>query len=205
MENNELRYSWEKIDSAMKQKTIGEFEEIIRTKAKFFLGDEYYRLAISSAIGLGFILFVALVTAFRWDDVYFRINNVLLVLFIIYYQVRKAQKLYQLNRKQADLSVKEWLKYRIDVLSKWQFDNSVYFTLPAGFTFAFLFITIYLESKPLIDVIHSEKILLRLFLGFLSGLSAAMVSVKLMRKKQLANLNHLKDLYKQFNDSASSK
>jgi hypothetical protein len=197
MENNELFGAWKNINSGIDVKTKVELNDILKEKVDEIINRDKYILIFSFSIGIGFILFLAAATALRWNDVYYRANNILLCLFVLYFQFRKVQKYFQLNLTNPDLSVKEWMKYRIDILSKWIYDQSVYFMLPFGFVFALMSVNVFIAAKPLVEVIQTESSIVSLFFGFIVGLSVAFMSVNKIRKMQLGNLKSLKDMYNQ--------
>jgi hypothetical protein len=201
MENNELQNIWKNINSGINNtKNKKELDDILRAKVKAIFNEDQYFIAFSFAIGIGFMLFLAAVTILRRDDIYLVINNVLLALLVIYFQIMKIRKFYQLNNYQPNLSVKEWLKHRIDILSKYLYDNTVYFILPVGFILALFSVDVFMASKPFIEVIRDEKLIVGMFAGFVIGLNIAFISVKRIRKRQLGNLKDLENLYEQISD-----
>lgn len=200
MENNEFQHTWGNISSGIKQKKKEELDEILRVKVREIMYSDQAIFAFSIVVGFGFMLFLGAISFFRRNDLYFVINNILLALFIIYFQIRKIRMIIRLNQTKAELSVKDWLKYRIDILSHWLFDASVYFIMPIGFVLGLLSFNVFMASRPYLEIIQDEKFIFHLFGGFIIGLGAALFSMRMIRIKQISNLNRLKDLYMQIND-----
>jgi hypothetical protein len=197
MENNEFHNAWKNIDSGIKASSRDEFERILRSKKREMINDDYYTLAFSSALGVGFLLFLTLITIPRVEDVYFIINNILLAVFILYFQSRKILKYRQLNQDNKVLPVREWVKLRIEILDRWVNDKSAYIALPFGFILGYLSVTVYMSSQRYVEVLSEAGSVAGLIAGFITGLSAAFLSVRAIRKKQMRNLEKLEELLEQ--------
>jgi hypothetical protein len=133
----------------------------------------------------------------RWDDIFYRINNIILSLYTLLALISSIWSIYNLKNNRSNLPLKEWLKYKIEILSKWIFNKTVYYLLPLILVLTILSIHVYYEYKPLIEVIKNEDSIYGLSFGLIIGLIVSFVVAMKIRQNQRNNLEYLKSLYKQ--------
>jgi hypothetical protein len=205
MEDRDLQDIWKKIDSGLEYKSKDDLNQLLNSKAKKTINNYSYHFIFSALTSLGFIVFLIITMINRWDDLFYRINNMILGFYTILALISSIWSIYNLKNNRTNLPLKEWLKFKIEILSKWIFNKTVYYILPVIFVLTILSIHVYYEHKPFIEVIKSEDSIYGLPFGFVIGLIVSFVVVIKIRQKQRNNLEFLKSLYKQICNSIDNQ
>lgn len=204
MENKDLQDIWKKIDSELEYKSTNELNQMLNSKAKKAINYYSYHFIFSTLTSLGFIIFLIITMINRWDDLFYRINNMIVGFYILLTMISSIWSIYNLKNNRSNLPLKEWIKYKIDILSKWMFNNTVYYLLPFICVLTILSINVYYKHKPFIEVIKNEESIYGLSFGMVIGLIVSIVVVIKIRRKQRRNLEYLESLYKRICDSKIS-
>jgi hypothetical protein len=201
MEDKDLQNIWKKIDSSIENKSKEDLNQLLNSKAKKKINKYIYHFILSALISFGFITFLIITMVNRWDDLLYKINNLILGLYTLLALVSSIWSIYNLKNNRSNLPLKEWLKYKIEILSKWIFNKTVFYLLPFIFVLTILSIHVYYEYKPFTEVIKNEDSIYGLSFGLIIGLTVSFVGVIKIRQNQRSNLEYLKSLYKQICNS----
>ena len=201
MEDKDLQNIWKKIDSSIENKSKDDLNQLLNSKVKKTINNYSYHFVISALISFGFISFLIITMINRWDDIFYRINNIILSLYTLLALISSIWSIYNLKNNRSSLPLKEWLKYKIEILSKWIFNKTVYYLLPLILVLTILSIHVYYEYKPFTEVIKNEDSIYGLSFGLIVGLIVSFVVVIKIRQNQHNNLEYLKSLYKQICNS----
>lgn len=197
MENNDLHSMWKNIDSGINNKSKSEIDKILNTKVKATINELLLIIFSSSVITILFIGFLVIAAIHCSNDLLYIINNSLMGILALAALLQKILSFRALNSNKANLPLKEWLKYRIDLLSGTIYSNTAYYILPLGIILSMLSIRVFFSSKTYIEMISSADSIVGLIFGSIIGLGAAFIGVRKIKKKQSWNLDYLKELYNQ--------
>jgi len=126
------------------------------------------------------------------------INNVTLGIISIISLISGLLSWHDMKYKSFNLSLKDWLKERINILSKWltgKYSKLHLILIPLLHVLSVLSIHVYYENKSFIEVLKTEDSVIGLLFGAPIGLFVSYFAVKKIRKYQLHNLEFLKDMY----------
>lgn len=194
MEDKDLQDIWKKLDSKLEYKSKDDLNQLLNSKAKKTINKYIFHFVFSAVTSLGFITFLIITMVNRWDDLFYRINNLILGCYTLLAFISSIWSIYNLKNNRTNLPLKEWLKYKIEILSKWIFDKAVYYVLPFIFVLTMLSIHVYYEYKPFIEIIKNEDSFYGLSFGLIIGLIVSIFVVIKIRRKQRNNLEYLKNL-----------
>jgi hypothetical protein len=142
------------------------------------------------------ILFSALAYAMldRWDDVFYRFNNVFLCGYTGYKFYNSIMAYYRIRYIGPSLPLKDWLKRWVNYKQKFGKTRSLLSMLfiPVFIASLFLSVYLYISEDSMQEVLDHPAFAF----GFLSALiTARMFAILIRRKKQMKQLQYLQDLY----------
>lgn len=203
METDKLHTIWKKIDSEIHLKPISELNKSLAAKTRKTMNNFLFFLGVDIIVCTGVIIFLTITALNRLDDIIYLANNSALCLITLTSLIVSVWSYYKLQNNKLNLSLKDWLGERIELLSQWLLGKSskIYiFLLPVLLVMMNLSIHVYYEYKPFIEVLKDRESLPGLTVGFLVGLIVSIYAVKKIRRHQLLNLKFLKELYDQLSD-----
>lgn len=198
MENNELQKIWKTIDTEINQKTIDELNLLLTSKTKQTINKFLIILSISILISVGLLIFLAITSLNRLNDLIYLINNVTLGIVAIISLVSGLWSWFKIQNNKYNQPLKNWLESRINLLSKWltgKFSKLYLFLIPVLYVLTVLSIHVYFENKSFIEVLNTEESIIGLLVGAPIGLFVSYFGAGKIRKYQLNNLEFLKDLH----------
>jgi hypothetical protein len=198
MENNELQKIWKTIDTEINQKTIDELNLLLTSKTKQTITKFLIIMSISILICIGLLIFLAITSLNRQNDLIYLINNVTLGIVTIISLISGLLSWYKIQNNKYNQPLKSWLESRINLLSKWltgKFSKLYLFVIPLLYILTVLSIHVYFENKSFIDVLNTEESIIGLIVGTPIGLFVSYFGAKKIRKYQLNNLEFLKNLH----------
>ncbi|MDP3437717.1 MAG: hypothetical protein Q8S04_10775 [Bacteroidales bacterium] len=207
MENNELQKIWKNIDSEIDLKTTGQLNQLLDNKIRKTINKFFFILSIDIIVSFGLIVFLIVTALNRQDDIFYLINNSILILITFSALIISLFSLNKLNRNQCNLSLKDWLEQRINLLSKWllgKYSKLYIVILPILLVMINISIHVYYEYKPFVEVMKSEESIMGLIVGFLVGLFVSYYAINKIRKYQIKNLEFLKELHTQLTFNSES-
>jgi len=200
MENNEFITAWRKIDGNIPPNSKEDLKRMLLSKTKKTISKYLYFIGVSGLVSAGVIVFLLITMMNRWDDLFYRSINILLILYTIYSLYSSIVAFIGLKNNKANLPLRDWLKQRISMLSVGLNSKIVFYILPFISMLIILSIHVYFEYKPFVDVIQTEESLTGLVIGFVIGLTVAYISLKQIRNQQRNNLDLLKEIYANLNE-----
>ena len=198
MENNELQKIWKTIDTEINQKSMDELNLLLASKAKQAINKFLIIMSTSILICLGLLIFLAITSLNRQNDLIYLVNNATLGIVIIISLISGLLSWYKLHNNKYNQPLKNWLEERINLLSKWlkgKFSKLYIFLIPFLYVLIVLSIHVYFENKPFIKVLTTEESIIGLIVAAPIGLFVSYFGVRKIRKYQLNNLEFLKDLH----------
>ena len=201
MENNELQRIWKSIDSTINVKSKEELNTMLEKKTRKTMNKFYYFIGIAIVISVGFITFLIITMINRWEDIYYRINNLAICTFTTIALISEIWSLYALRNNKANLPIKEWLEYRIKLLTKDLSRKLDYYILPFIAVPCILSVSVYYNHNSFLDLFQDEESIYGLIFGLLGCLIVSYITVRKIRKYHLKNLDHLKELHKMLSNS----
>lgn len=198
MENNELQKIWKTIDTEINQKTIDELNLLLTSKTKQTINKFLFIMSISILICIGLLIFLAITSLNRQNDLIYLINNITLGIVTIISLISGLLSWYKIQNNKYNQPLKNWLESRINLLSKWltgRFSKLYLFLIPLLYVLTVLSIHVYFENKSFIDVLNTEESIIGLIVGAPIGLFVSYFGARKIRKYQLNNLEFLKDLH----------
>ncbi|PKP07292.1 MAG: hypothetical protein CVU10_07045 [Bacteroidetes bacterium HGW-Bacteroidetes-5] len=207
MENNELQKIWKNIDSEIDLKTTGQLNQLLDNKIRKTINKFFFILSIDIIVSFGLIVFLIVTALNRQDDIFYLINNSILILITFSALIISLFSLNKLNRNQCNLSLKDWLEQRINLLSKWllgKYSKLYIVIIPILLVMINISIHVYYEYKPFVEVMKSEESIIGLIVGFLVGLFVSYYAINKIRKYQIKNLEFLRELHTQLTFNSES-
>ncbi len=198
MENIELQQIWRSFDKEINQKSKAELNLLLTSKAKQTINKFLIVSFISILSSVGFITFLIIASLNRQNDIIYLINNVSVGLISIIGLSSALLSWYKLQNNKLNLSVKNCLELRINLLSKWltgKYSRLYIILIPLMYVLTVLSIHVYFEYKLFLEVLRTEESVIGLIIGTPIGLFVSYYTVSKIRKYQLYNLEFLKDLY----------
>lgn len=201
MEKDELQNVWKNIDSNITPNSKEELDKFLLSKTKSTMNRYLYFIGASGIISAVFLIFLIVTMINRWDDIYYRSINLILVSYTVFSIVSAVKSFTVLNYNNANAPLKDWLKQRIEMLSKWLASRIVFYILPIICMLIILSIHVYYEHKPFVDVIRTEESIFGLIFGLIIGITVAYLGLKQIRNQQRNSLEYLKELYSNISDT----
>lgn len=198
MENSALQKIWKNIDKDIPGKTTAELDLLLSSKAKQTLNKYVLIMSISVTVSLGLLIYLLITSINRHEDVLYLINNLLLGVLTTTSLISGIFSWHKIQNSKYNLPLKDWLKERIDMLSKWltgKYSKLYLFLVPVLYLLVVMSIHVNFGDKTYIEVLHTEESVIGLIAGTIVGLSVSFFAVRKIRKFQLKNLEFLKDLY----------
>ena len=198
MENNELQKIWKTIDTEINQKSKNELNLLLTSKAKQTINKFLVIMSISIFICVGLIIYLTITSLNRQDDLIYLINNGTLGIVTIISLISGLLSWHKIQNNRFNLSLKDWLDERINLLSNWltgKFSKLYLFLIPLLYVLTVLSIHVYFENKSFIEVLNTEESVIGLVIAAPIGLFVAYFSARKIRKYQLHQLEFLKDLH----------
>lgn len=202
MDNIELQKIWKTLDNELHQKSKEELSLLLESKAKQTLNKYLLFIGISILASIGLLVFLVITSMNRQEDFIYIINNATLGFITIISLISGLFAWNKFRNTRFNQSLKDWLNERINMLSKWltgKFKTLYFVTIPVFYVLIVLSIHVYFENKSFVDVFKSEESIIGLIVAAPIGLFVSFFVVRKMRKKQLQNLNFLKDLQGRLN------
>jgi uncharacterized membrane protein YqjE len=106
MEDKDLQNIWKKIDSGIEYKSKEDLNQLLNSKAKKTINNYSYHFLISALISFGFITFLIITMVNRWDDLLYRLNNLILGLYTLLALVSSIWSIYNLKNNRSNLPLK---------------------------------------------------------------------------------------------------
>lgn len=195
MENNDLQKIWKSIDSKIESKSENELQRILESKSRKILNKFYFINLATIFITVGFFTFLTISVINRWDDIYYRINNLSIGIVSIIALVSELYTLKLFRNNKPAYSLKEWIEKSISYMSKELRQRISYYILPLIAIPSILSIHVYYSHDSFTDIFKDEESMYGLILGFIVGVIVGYIFINRYRKYQTENLNYLKELY----------
>jgi hypothetical protein len=198
MENAKLQEIWKNIDQHIDEKSDNELNLLLRSKAKEIINKFHIILGASIGISTGVLCFLTIAIMNRSSDLLYIINNIFLGILTLISVGASICSWLKLRNKKYDLSLKEWLKIRIDLLSRWlvgRVSKLYLIVVPILYILSVMSIHVYFEKKSFLEVIKAEESIIGLLVASPIGLFVSFFTIWKIRKYQLNKLLFLKDLY----------
>lgn len=195
MENDELQNVWRNINQSITPNSKEELNQLLLSKTKSTMNRYLYFIGVSGIISALFLTFLIITMINRWDDIYYRSINLMLGLYTVFAMVSSIKSFTILNYANTNIPLKDWLKQRIEMLSKWLSSKIVFYILPLISMLCILSIHVYYEHKLFIDVIRTEESIFGLIFGLIIGITVSYLGLKQIRNQQRNSLDYLKELY----------
>ncbi len=203
METNELHRIWKNIDSEISLKTTDELNQLLTIKSKKTIYKFLFIFSIDIIVCAGLIIFLIITALKRQSDIIYLINNTMLCLITLTALIISLLSWNKLQSNKCNLSLKDWLEQRINLLSRWllgKYSKLYIVIIPLLLVMINLSIHVYFEYKPFLEVMKNEESIYGLVIGFLIGLLVSYFAINKIRKFQVRNLEFLKRLYNHLNN-----
>lgn len=200
MENNKLIDIWKEAENEIKFKSTQELNTLLEKKIKNKMGKFLLILSIDIAVCSGLISFLFITAMTRQNDTIYLINNIILAFFTLFSLITSIVSIKKLKSNKNKMPLKTWLKNRIDILSNWltgKYSKIYIVVIPILLIMITSSIHIYFENKPSVEVLSNEESIFGLIFGICAGMIASFYAVGKIRRYQMNNLIHLKELYKE--------
>ena len=199
MINDELQKIWKNMDTEAVQKSRDEFNLLLKSKARQSLSRYLSLVVFSAGVSIGLVIWVIITSINRKDDSIYLIHNAILLVVPLIALMSVINFWYKLQKNKFDLSLKEWLGYRIKLMTSGQNSKRKYLRiviLPLIYFLVTLSIHVYYENKPYLEVLKTEESLIGLAVGSVVGLFVSFYASNKVRKFQGKNIKFLEDMYK---------
>ena len=200
MGTDKLQSIWKNIDSEIKLKTINELNQSLAAKSRQTINKFLVFLAIDIFVCVGLIIFLIITALNRQGDTLYLVNNGVLSLITLISLVVSVLLWNKLQSNKFNLPIKEWVRQRIRLLSRWamgKYSKFYIVLLPVLLVMINISIHVYYEYKPLIEVMKNEESVIGLITGFIVGLFVSFYAVNKIRRYQIKNLEFLKEMHAQ--------
>jgi hypothetical protein len=198
MEDLELQKIWKTFDNEINYKSKDELNLLLKSKAKQTLNKFLIIISTSTITSIGLIIFLLITSINRQSDLIYLINNSILGVITIISLVLGLYSWRKVQKNKFNLSSRDWLKERINILSKGltgKFNKLYLFVIPLLYVLIVLSIHVYFEHKSFVEVLNTKESVIGLIVAAPIGLFVSFFTVRKIRKYQLKNLQFLKDLY----------
>jgi hypothetical protein len=199
MENNDILKTWKDMDNSIDLKSKEDLNNLLNIKIRKTINKFLYVLGFSIIVCSGLIIFLTITALNRKEDLLYQLNNLVLGVITIVGLVSSLYSWYRMQNNRYNQTLKKWLEEQITPISKeltGRFRNLYMVLIPLLYTMTVLSIHVYYEEKPLLEVLHTEESITALLVGAPIGLFVAFLGARKIRKLQLKNLEHLKELHK---------
>ncbi len=199
MENRELQKTWRNMDTGIHQKSKDELNLLLKSKTKQMTTKFLVIIGISIMVSLGLMIFLIVTSLNRQNDLIYLINNLTLGIITIISIYSGLLSWYQLQNNKLNLSLKDWLQVKINLLTKGltgKLGKLYLFIIPIIYVLTVLSIHVYYEHETFIRVIKAKESIFGLIFGIITGLFVSFYVFRKVRKYQLQNLKFLKNLYR---------
>ena len=203
METNELQNIWKNIDSEIGLKTTEELNQLLTIKTRKTINKFLFIFSIDVIVCVGLIVFLILTVLNRRSDIIYLINNSILCLVTLTALIISLLSINKLQNNKYNLSLKDWLEQRIELLSRWllgKYSKFYIVLIPLLLVMINLSIHVYFEYRPFLEVMKNGESIYGLAIGFLIGLFVSYFVISKIRKYQIKNLEFLKGLYNHLNN-----
>lgn len=198
MENFELQEIWKSMDVQTNQKSKDELNLLLKSKAKQTINKYLVIMGISIAVSIGLLIYLVITSLNRQNDVIYLSINITLGIVSLIALLLGLLAWNKIQNNRFNLSLKDWLFERINMLSKsltGKFSKLYLFLIPFLYILITVSIHVYFENKSFIEVINTEESVIGLLVATPIGLFVSYFAVRKIRKYQLQNLEFLKDLH----------
>lgn len=195
MENNGLKKTWKNIGTGIELKSTTELKDILKGKTRKVIFQFYISRVANLLIATGFLGFLIYAAIVRWDDMYYRVNNMAVGLFTLIALLSELFHLYLLQKYKLSFSLKEWIEKNISIVSKELKQRVSYYIFPIIIVPSLLSIHVFYSDYSLANIMYNEETLFGLMAGFIAALVVGCTFIAKYRKYQLRNLKYLEDLY----------
>lgn len=203
METDKLQNIWKNIDSEIKHKTVYEINLSLAARIRLTINKFLTFLIIDIIVCVGVIIFLIITALNRPSDPIYQVNNGIICLITIVSLVVSIVEWISLQKNKYNLPLKEWIEYRIRLLTKWLIgkNNKIYIIiLPFLLLMMNMSIHVYYEHKAFLEVLMDKESITALIVGFVVGLTVSLIAVKKIRNYQMKNLESLEELRSQLSD-----
>ncbi|MDA3905866.1 MAG: hypothetical protein PF484_07310 [Bacteroidales bacterium] len=202
MEDDELQKIWKSVDSEINEKSRGELNLLLTSKAKQTLKELIILDIIAIPICVGVMVWLIVSSINRPDDKLYLANNILLGIFILIALVYCIWYWTKFQRNKFNLSTKDWLEERINLLSIWltgRFRKLEFYLFPLIFILTDFSIHVYYTNLYFKEVFISDKFLEEDMWGMIIFtpilLAGGFYGLIKIRKYHMKRLEFLKDLH----------
>jgi len=195
---NDIENIWKNMESKISPKSIAELNELLTKKSKKTVSKFLYIILVDIIVCIGLIIFLIITALNRQGDIIYQLINSVLSLITIVSLIVSLLSWIKLNNNKYNLSLKDWLKERISLLSKWllgKYSKLYIILIPILLILLNISIHVYFEYKTFMEVVKNEESIYGLTIGFIIGLFVSFFAISKIRKYQLKNLEYLKELY----------
>ena len=197
MVTTEFQNVWKNIDSEINLKSTDELNVILQTKIRKTMNKFLVTFCIDVIVCVGLLVFLTITAMNRQTDIIYMVNNSLLGLITLSALFISLFSLKKLQNNKSDLSVKDWLEFRIRLLSGWlsgKYSKLYVVLIPILIILINTSIHVYFEYKPFLVVMTNMESVYGQIAGFIVALAVSLYAWKKIRKYQLKNLEYLKSL-----------
>jgi len=197
MVTTEFQNVWKNIDSEINLKSTDELNVILQTKIRKTMNKFLVTFCIDVIVCVGLLVFLTITAMNRQADIIYMVNNSLLGLITLSALFISLFSLKKLQNNKSDLSVKDWLEFRIRLLSGWlsgKYSKLYVVLIPILIILINTSIHVYFEYKPFLVVMTNMESVYGQIAGFIVALAVSLYAWKKIRKYQLKNLEYLKSL-----------
>jgi len=197
MVTTEFQNVWKNIDSEINLKSTDELYVILQTKIRRTMNKFLVTFCIDVIVCVGLLVFLTITAMNRQADIIYMVNNSLLGLITLSALFISLFSLKKLQNNKSDLSVKDWLEFRIRLLSGWlsgKYSKLYVVLIPILIILINTSIHVYFEYKPFLVVMTNMESVYGQIAGFIVALAVSLYAWKKIRKYQLKNLEYLKSL-----------
>ncbi len=199
METNELQELWKKTDLQLPERSMIELNIMLTARSRRAVSRFTFTTALSVLICAGLILFLWITSSKRPDDHLLHLNNLLLGIISTVSFASGLYSWYRLRKDRYSIPVKNWLKERIDLLSRWLTGPAAripLYILPLIYILTVLSIHVYYEQLPFSEVLRQEDSLIGLAVALPIGLFTSYYALRKIRQDQTRTIGFMKDLYR---------
>lgn len=196
METRDLENIWKgSIEKEIQSFSQEELNNMLLSEAKKGL-KKFYSIKSNSIILGIVILFLIIITVGRLDDTYLLINNLFILLSAITGLTLNLYSYSKIMNYDAGQPIKEWLKYRIDVLSNaTKRFNAYYFTFPLFVVLCNIAVLSFWDDLSFIEVVSSSAFPSKMVSYVIASIVAAYFLKRYMQKYYKDAIENLQKVY----------
>lgn len=195
MKRDNLQDIWHKGSSNIETQSAEDLKKLLEKKVAKVMRKHSFINYISISVGITLLVLLIYAGIKRVNDTYYLINNMVLCFVVAIFLVSGVWSHYKMNYNTMSLPLRDWLKYRINEMSKSQ---KMY---PVRYFFAILMILpcylsffVYSINRSFVDVVTNQAFFPGFLIVFISGSFSsflAMRNVSLYKKKILKSLQEM--------------